>query len=477
VRRGSKRIGHRSGSVAQKLFTAFLVLLFLAIAIVAGLLVRDVVRRSVAASNTWPDLVTEPDEPREVVYEEGKPLPRWKGTDRVNILVMGIDQREHEEGPWRTDTMLVLTIDPVTLNAGMLSIPRDLWVPIADYNEQARINQAHFLGEAYGYPGGGPALAAKTVQYNLGIHIHHYARVNFTAFEEVVDHIGGVEVCVEHEIDDPLYPDEGYGYDPLHIEAGCQMFDGETALKYARTRHSVGGDFDRARRQQKLLRALFEKVTQPGELPRLATKAPELWETLQGAVVTDLKLDEIVALANLASEVDPDNIRFGVIDENYTMFWTTPDGQEVLVPRRDRIRELRDQIFTSEPPPLAEEEDSQARLETEAATIQVLNGTTTPGLARSTQLYLREHGLSIGDEAIGNATSHAASKIVVYTGKMYTAEYIARILSLPSTAVVHEPNPGAEYDVAVILGSDYQAPESPESTESPEATASPEMTE
>jgi LCP family protein required for cell wall assembly len=432
----------------------------LVIAIVAGLLVRNGVKDSVSASKIWPDLVTQPDTPREIVYEKGEPLPRWSGTERVNILVMGIDQREHEEGPWRTDTMLVLTVDPVTLNAGMLSIPRDLWVPLADYDEQARINQAHFLGEVYDYPGGGPALAAKTVQYNLGIHIHHYARVNFTAFEKVIDHIGGVEVCVEHEIDDSLYPDGAYGYDPLHIDAGCQTFDGEMALKYARTRHSGGGDFDRARRQQKLLRALFEKVTQPGELADMATKAPELWDTLQGAVVTDLKLDEIVALANLASEVDPDTIRFGVIDENYTMFWTTPDGQQVLVPLRDRIRELRDQIFTSEPLPPAEEEDALTRLEAEAATVQVLNGTVTPGLARGTQLYLQQHGLSIGDEAIGNAdhSSYTSSKIVVHTGKTYTAEYIAQTLGLPSTAVVHEPNPDAEYDVVVILGDDYKEP-------------------
>ncbi|MBN1976449.1 MAG: LCP family protein [Anaerolineae bacterium] len=462
MRRSPRHISRRSSSGAQRLFTAFLVLLFLVIVVVAGLLVRDEVRRSVAASEIWPDLVTQPDEPRQVVYEEGQPLPRWKGTDRLNILVMGIDQREHEEGPWRTDTMLVLTIDPVTLSAGVLSIPRDLWVPIADYGEQARINQAHFLGEVYGYPGGGPALAAKTVQYNLGIHIHHYARVNFTAFEEVVDLIGGIEVCVDEEINDPTYPDEGYGYAPLHIDAGCQTFDGETALKYARTRHSGGGDFDRARRQQKLLRAVFEKVTQPDELPRLAAQSPELWETLQGAVVTDLKLDEIIALANLASEVDPDNIRFGVIDENYVMFWTTPDGQEVLVPQRDRIRELRDRIFTSEPLSLKEDEDPLARLKDEAATIQVLNGTTTPGLAKSTQLYLVGQGMTVGDEGIGNADhiSYTYSKVVVHTGKTYTAEYLADLLQLPETAVVHEPNPGAAYDITVILGSDYTLPAS-----------------
>jgi LCP family protein required for cell wall assembly len=464
VRRSSRHISRRPSSGAQRLFTVFLVLLFLVIAVVAGLLVRDEVRRSVAASEIWPDLVTRPDETKQVVYEEGKPLPRWKGTDRLNILVMGIDQREHEEGPWRTDTMLVLTIDPVTLSAGVLSIPRDLWVPIADYGEQARINQAHFLGEVYDYPGGGPALAAKTVQYNLGVHIHHYARVNFAAFEQVIDLMGGIEICVDEEINDPTYPDEGYGYDPLHIDAGCQTFDGKMALKYARTRHSGGGDFDRARRQQDVLRAVFEKVTQPDELPRLAAQSPELWETLQGAVVTDLQLDEIVALANLASEVDPNAIRFGVIDENYTSFWTTPDGQEVLVPQRDRIRELRDRIFTSEPPPVADEEDPLARLRDEAATIQVLNGTTAPGLAKSTQLYLVEQGLTVGDEDIGNAdhTSYTYSKVVVHTGKTYTAEYLADLLQLPETAVVHEPNPGAAYDITIILGSDYTLPASAE---------------
>ena len=162
--------------------------------------------------------------------------------------------------------------------------------------------------------------------------------------------------------------------------------------------------------------------------------------------------------------MDPNAIRFGVIDENYTSFWTTPDGQEVLVPQRDRIRELRDRIFTSEPPPAADEEDPLARLKDEAATIEVLNGTTTPGLAKSTQLYLVEQGLTVGDEDIGNAdhTSYTYSKVVVHTGKTYTAEYLADLLQLPETAVVHEPNPGAAYDITIILGSDYTPPASSE---------------
>jgi LCP family protein required for cell wall assembly len=374
---------------------------------------------------------------------------------------MGIDQREFEQGPWRTDTMLVLTIDPVTMNAGALSIPRDLWVPMADYDEQARINQAHFLGEVYGYPGGGPALAAKTVQYNLGVPIHYYVRVNFTAFEELVDAIGGVTICVEEEINDPTYPDEAHGYDPLYIPAGCQELDGEMTLKYARTRHSAGGDFDRAKRQQQVLRAVFEKVTQAEMLPELAASSGEMWETLQGSVLTDLKLDEVIALAQLASEIDPDNIRYGVIDENYTLFWTTPDGQQVLVPVRDRIRELRDRIFTNAPIPPEAGDDPAEQLKAEAATIQVLNGTTTAGLAGSTQVYLVGQGLTVTQDDIGNAdhSSYTHSKIAVHTEKTFTAEYLAQILGLPSSAVVHEPNTSAEYDITVILGSDFKLPE------------------
>jgi LCP family protein required for cell wall assembly len=464
VRRKPKQV-RRSGtsSTSQKLFTAFLVVLFLAIAGTAARLVFDRVRQSIAASSLLPDFTLGQGNPSDVVgYEEGKPLPRWKGTDRVNVLVMGIDQREYEQGPWRTDTMLVLTIDPVTMNAGVLSIPRDLWVPIADYDEQARINQAHFIGERDGYPGGGPALAVKTVQYNVGVPIHYYVRVNFSAFEELVDAMGGLTVCVEEEINDPYYPDEAYGYDPLYIPAGCQELDGKMTLKYARTRHSGGGDFDRARRQQKVLQAVFDKVTQFDMLPELASKAPELWETLQGSILTDLKLDEIVALAQLASEVDPNNIRHGVIDENYTMFWTTPDGQEVLVPLRDGIRELRDYIFTNDAPLTIAGDDPAALLEAEAATIEVLNGTTTAGLAGHTAEYLQGQGFQVGRTANADHSSYIHSKIVVHTGKTFTAEYLARQLGIPPEAVVHEDNPSASYDITLVLGSDYQLPESSE---------------
>ena len=454
--RRAKRV-QSVGGIARTLFTAGLVVLFLMIAGMAGLFVFDQVRQFIAASSMLPDFTIEYSESGDVIYEPGKPLPRWKGTERVNIMVMGIDQREHEQGPWRTDTILVLTLDPVTMSGGMLSLPRDLWVPIPGY-EEGRINTAHYLGELDDYPGGGPALAVKTVQYNLGVPIHHYARVNFTAFEQLVDLIGGIDVYVEEEIADPIYPDEAHGYDPLYISAGWQHFNGEMALKYARTRHTVGGDFDRARRQQQVVLAVFEQATRPDLLPQLAPRAPELWNALQDSVATDLTLEEVIALAQLASEVDPEDIRYGVIDEHYTQFWTTPDGQQVLIPLRDQMRELRDYIFTTEAT-LPQADDPAARLADEAATIEVLNGTTTEGLATLTAEHLQQQGLQITRADNADRSDYPETLVIVYTGKTYTAEYITRMLGLPPTAVVHGADPTAEYDISVILGVDYRPPD------------------
>jgi LCP family protein required for cell wall assembly len=456
VRRGARRT-RGSSSIAQILLTAILLLIFLMVAGAVGLLVFDQVYDFTFASDVLPNFTIEDSEPSEVVYDPGKPLPRWEGTERVNILVMGIDQREHEEGPWRTDTMLVLTIDPVTKSGGMLSIPRDLWVPIPGY-EEGRINTAHYLGEVYDYPGGGPALAVKTTQYNLGVPIHYHARFNFTAFEQVVDLIGGIDIYVAEEINDPTYPDEAYGYDPLNIAAGWQHLNGEMALKYARTRHSTGGDFDRAKRQQQVLFAIFEQVTRLDLLPQLASRAPELWQTLGDAVETDLTLEEIIALAQLANEVNQEDIRYAVIDEYYTQFWTTPDGQQVLIPLRDRIREMRDYIFTTEAPIPEYAEDPATRLEKEAAVIMVMNGTTTEGLAGLTASHLRQQGLQVLEPGNADRSDYAESLVIVYTGKTYTAEYIINLFGLPATAVVHGPDPNAEYDIAFILGADYQPP-------------------
>ncbi len=384
-------------------------------------------------------------------------LPQWTGSERVNVLLMGIDEREKEDGPWRTDTMIVLTIDPVSQSAGMLSIPRDLWVPIYAYDIQSKINNAHYYGDAYDYPGGGPALARDTVQYNLGVPIHFYARLNFAAFERLVDEIGGIDIYVPETIDDPHYPDELHGYDPFYIEAGEHHLDGKTALKYARTRATFGADFDRARRQQDVILAVRDQVVNLNQLPRLVSKAPTLLDTLGDAIVTDMTLNQAIKLARLAVEIDLDNIQTAVIDPNHTVPYTTDDELEVLVPDREKMRELRDRIFAA-PQNTYAGATTEERLAEEGARVVILNGTQTPGLAGQTQDYLNGLGFQVVE--IGDApTLYDNTLILDYTGKPFTAKQIAQQLGLRSSAITPASSPEGEFDIKLILGSNFELPD------------------
>jgi LCP family protein required for cell wall assembly len=284
------------------------------------------------------------------------PLPPIRrNLARTTILLLGSDVRPQDNGPWQTDTIMLLTLDPTMGQAGVLSIPRDLWVPIPDHLN-GRINTAYYLGDVGDYPGGGPALAIETVRQNLGVAIQHYVRVDFQGFVTLVDLIGGIDINVERAIDDPNYPSLGLDgeevYGQLYIEAGPQHFDGDMALKYARTRYSTG-DIDRTRRQQQILSAIFKRVTDLKLLPELLNNASEIYTTLQASVQTDMTLDAIAKLATQALQVDGANIRFRVIDDTCVRPWTTPNGGQVLLPLWDKIRVLRDDVFAVLQPPEA----------------------------------------------------------------------------------------------------------------------------
>ena len=380
---------------------------------------------------------------------EHNEYPRWNGKERVNILVLGVDQRPGESGPWRTDTMMVASVDPESKSAGMLSIPRDLWVELPGYGLD-RINTAYVYGDLNQVPGGGPALAKKTVQYNLGEPIHYYLRVNFAAFQQVIDLIDGVDVYVEREINDPLYPDMNYGYDPLRIPTGWQHMDGTLALKYARTRHG-SSDFERMRRQQQVMLAVRDKVTNLSLLPKLLPRARDLAKTLGNSIQTDLTLDQLLRLAQLGSEIERARIRTASIDETMTSSWTTPQGAMVLVPDRAKMAVLHNWIFSA---PVAWE-DEAAQLAAEAAGIVVLNGTRTNGLAGQAAEKLKAQNLSVS--SVGSADRvYAQSLVVVYTGKLASARAAARVLGLPESAVITGVDPDGDTDIKVILGTDWK---------------------
>jgi len=428
------------------------------------------VRESVAHSqlplltNVLPSVSGQSQERQSNISIGGEPLPDWQKKERVNILLLGIDEREDQYGPWRTDTMIVLTIDPENNTAGILSIPRDLWVTIPGYSEE-RINTAHHTGDLKKFPGGGPALAIKTVQYNLGIPIHYYVRVNFSGFIEALDTIGGIDIYVEKEIDDPLYPDNAYGYDPLNIPAGLQHMDGELALKYARTRHS-SSDFDRLRRQQQVIMAVRDKVLRFELLPQLLLKLPDLLKTVGDSVQTDLQLDEMLSLVQLASEIDEEHLKTAVIDSSMTVDTITPNGAQVLIPMRDEIRAVVDEIFT-EPAQEAEqnaekdERENKDKLIEEGARIVVHNGSTVGNLAAQTSAFLKERGFQIVEFGNAERFDYPTTTIVDFTGKEYTIQYLAQLLNIPQANIQPFTGSYSEIDIRLIIGADFQLPTAP----------------
>lgn len=433
---------------------------FLVVGVIASLIFFSLVREIVKTWNTTalpaPSAPVAQKDP--VTGQPQVQIEDWKGVERVNILLLGIDEREQEQGPWRTDTMIVLTVDPISKTAGMLSIPRDIWVPIPGFDTEGKINTAHFIGDAQNYPGGGPALAMATVQYNFGIATQYYVRVNFTGFEKMIDLIGGVDICVAQTIDDPEYPDSGYGYEPLHIDAGCQLMDGRLALKYARTRHSGLGDFDRAHRQQEVILAVRDKVVKGDLLPKLVGQAGTLLDTLRDSVQTNLSLDQLIQLAKLATQINPKEIRQLTIDENMTVNYLAPTDppQDVLVPLRDKIRELRDQFLGIVP--IAG--GNQANRVAEAERIQVENGTLINGLAAQTAEQLKQLGYNVVAYTSADRFDYAQSRIVSYTPEMTTALQLAQALSLPVTSVVTSTVTAPGFDIRVVLGADFKPTQS-----------------
>jgi LCP family protein required for cell wall assembly len=322
-----------------------------------------------------------------------------------------------------------------------------------------RINQANFLGEAYDYPGGGPALAVETVEAALGIEIDYFTTVDFNAFVQIVDEVGGISIVVPEAIEDDTYPDNCYGYDPFSIEAGQHELDGQTALKYARTRATFGGDVDRAARQQQVMLAIQDRVFSLNMAPQLLAKAPELWRIFQDNVETNVSLNEALQLALLAQDIPRENIRTEVLNYEYVYNEVTPDGQAVLVPVRDKIRVLRDQLFAPPAIPTPVIEDLPILIDEEQARVALHNGTQVFGLAGATRDYLLSQDVNVVE--IGNADSseYRSTQVIDYGSHPGTTRYLTQLMNVPPLNISVSSQPAGEYDVLVIIGADWQLPE------------------
>jgi len=403
-------------------------------------------------------------------------LPTWQQQPRVNILLMGVDKRPDEAGPPRTDTLMVVSIDPNNGDVSILSLPRDLWVPIPAYNINGKINTAYAIGEARRYPGGGAALAKKTVSDLIGYPVHYYVLVNFDGFKTIIDLIGGIQVCVPKTIHDEKFPTEDYGVETLHIEAGCQHMDGDLALKYARTRHP-DSDYGRARRQQQVILAVRDQVLQSKMLPSLIMRAPQILKTLSGSVETDVPLDRMISLAQLAQTMKVGQMRQEVIDNRYGEETYSAGGAWILVPDRERLRPLFDSLFApsqqnpqeverireslvqaATPTPQPVEALNRA-VQAEGARVVIMDGSGRPGLADEVAAWLRDQGFQVVQTGDLSEPRYPYSVMVVHTVYPATRDALMQLFQIRPENVRSSANLLTNVDMELIIGADFTMPQ------------------
>jgi len=339
--------------------------------------------------------------------------------DRVNILLLGTGGKGHD-GPDLTDTIIVASFQPSTKKVAMLSIPRDLSIPLENQGWR-KINNVNAYAESAN-PGSGGLATSQAVSDLLGIPIDYYVRADFDGFVNIVNELGGIDVNVENTLEDYRYPilgkEEAEPYDSryehLYVEAGEQEMDGELALKFVRSRHASGvegTDFARARRQQLVLEAVKEKFLSKSTLfrPSIITN---IYEELQAHISTNLQVWEILKLWDMFKDTGSENIINKVLDNSPSgllMDSAGIDGAYLLLPRNGDFTEvqyLAQNIFSEQ------NTEIKTKTKVEKASVEVRNGTWINGLANREAMDIEAYGLNV--IRVGNASRQNFEKTVIY---------------------------------------------------------------
>ncbi len=389
--------------------------------------------------------------------------PSWDGGSRINIVFFGLrgGETSGEDCPLCTDTIIVFTIDPVSKTAGMISVPRDLYVNIPGFG-YSRINTAWTSGEAAKLPGGGPAEAMKTVSQFLGVPIQYYIQVNFDTFISFINLIGGIDVYNTEKLTlDPT----GAGLDHIKLTCcGIRHLDGRLALAYARCRDQQqgcnDGDVGRSMRQQKVLLAIRNKVLSGDYFAKLMSQAPQLYSLFSSGVRTNISLQDSIKLAMLAKDVSLDHIKQGIIDDHMTNFGNvTLGGQKasILMPIPDKIRVLRDQIFstTGATSPMASG-TPQGLMQADGARVRVVNDSSVPNLDARTGNFLLAQGMQVTERGAPNGF-YNQTVVVIYSPKLYALRFLINPLGMitSSNQIVFKPDPTQSVDMEIRLGNDW----------------------
>jgi LCP family protein required for cell wall assembly len=400
----------------------------------------------------------------------------WKlnNGQQVNVLLMGYGGSEND-APWLTDTMMVLSIDPANHRAMETSVPRDLGVQIDAWpNHQTqvqKINAAYAVGmddasykgkraEFTGTKDRGGKLAEQTVSSVTGVHFDGYVAVDFKAFRDLVDALGGVQICLEGPLDDNQYPDAHNGYikGGIHYKAGCQQVNGVQALQLARSRHAIqpdqASDFGRARRQQLLLNAIRKKATSANAI----TKAPAMMDALQNDFSTNLGLSDLKSVYDWAGKLPDGSIgRAAITNGNFADDYYLKRGscgdynQYTLCPLDPTYRTIKTYFANLFVDP---------KVLKEAAPVQIVNSSRSlEDMGDRVSQTLGPLGLKTVQPVRGKTTE--TSIVYDYSGGKHplTAKWLAQyfhasVVQAPPGATSPTPGP-PDNGFAVVLGRDY----------------------
>ncbi|MBI4426809.1 MAG: LCP family protein [Candidatus Kerfeldbacteria bacterium] len=400
---------------------------------------------------------------------------KGEGEDRINVLLLGIGGPGHE-GPLLTDTIIVASFKPSSGQVTLISIPRDLAVEIPRYGIR-KINNANAFGQELSYPGGGEQLTADIVARVTGLTMHYFGRIDFAGFTKIVDDLGGVTLTVERNFADREYPTEDFGYQTISFRAGQQMMDGDTALKFVRSRHGSNGegsDFARSRRQQLVLQALREEIFSLGTIIN-PVRIGNILSSLGIHTRTNMEIWELLRLAKLLRESPTNSVTSHVIDSSPNGLLNVATGQDgafLLVPRDGTFAAVR--AFCANIFVVARYREEQAR-------ILVRDGSGRNGTAKTVATNLTSLGFSnvTVDQHRSNERM-ANSQLIDYTNgrKPYTLSGLASYLGLAGTGTGSPLlNPGLvptilngndnvnravlpaqppDTDILFVIGTDYQ---------------------
>lgn len=384
--------------------------------------------------------------------------PRWDGTERLNVLLIGVDQRQGETS-FNTDTLIVASVDPTKGSVSMFSIPRDtVDIPVPEgaralygptYNNKINSYYSSAKANPDVFPNGPTAALRELLGELYGIRIDYSVMVNFSGFKQIVDTLGGVRVITKNPIVDETYP-AGVGYlRRVRMPVGVRTMDGQAALIFARSRHG-SSDFGRAERQQQVIAAVRAQT----DVQAVAANLPALAATLKDAIKSDFPQGDLPRLLELLGRVDASNVKSIVFAPPVYQTVGADERGYIIVPDIQKIRSAIVAAFAAEPTPDEVEEQS---IEREAARIWVLNGTGRPGEAGAFAARLIRAGLEatapsgITPPELGLLKT----RLTVYNGAALRVPVtLALIERLMGITAVEIDDPSVSVDIQIITGAD-----------------------